>query len=263
MPRGLNIYDELRLQRRVDPDAEAYLSAVERAENQSIESGVKVAVNEFVSGCKIDGIWNAIKACCILAGARTLTGALVPLVGTAPTNINFVAADYNRKTGLLGDGSTKHLNSNRNNNSDPQDSKHIAVFQSTHHSRNATRGAIGNSTFLGGSQLLTTTTQRTFRVNIGTALSDDILVTEGTAQAGMWAASRSSSTSIDGRYAGVSNTYTVLSSSLVSENIDVFRRGANFSNGRITFYSIGESLNLALLDARVTALMEHIGREIA
>jgi hypothetical protein len=57
---------------------------------------------------------TAIKASCILAGARTLAGALVPLAGAAPTNVGpFVSGDYNRKTGLVGDGSTKYLNSNR------------------------------------------------------------------------------------------------------------------------------------------------------
>ena len=103
-----------------DPDAMAYLRAVEDADNQALEQGVQQAVNQFVIGCKSDGIWSAIKASCILAGARTLNGALVPLVGIAPTNFNFVAGDYNRKTGLVGDGSTKYLDSNRNNNADPQ-----------------------------------------------------------------------------------------------------------------------------------------------
>jgi hypothetical protein len=84
-----------------------------------------------VIGCKQDGIWTAIKASCILAGARTLTGALVPLAGTAPTNFNFVDADYNRKTGLVGNGSNKYLNSNRAGNADPQNSFHHAVYGTT------------------------------------------------------------------------------------------------------------------------------------
>jgi hypothetical protein len=86
-----------------------------------------MGVDQFVIGCKSDGIWNSLKASCILAGARTLNGALVPLVGTAPTNFNFVSADYNRETGLKGNGSTKYLNSNRANNADPQDNFHMAV----------------------------------------------------------------------------------------------------------------------------------------
>jgi hypothetical protein len=74
-----------------DPDAGAYIAAVEAADGQLLEFGVGKAINDFVVGCKQDKIWDAIKASCILAGARTLTGALTPLVGTAPTNFNFVS----------------------------------------------------------------------------------------------------------------------------------------------------------------------------
>ena len=95
-----------------DPDAAVYIAAVEAADGQALETATRVAIHSFVKGAKADGFWPAIKASCILAGARTLAGALVPLVGAAPTNNNFVSGDYNRKTGLIGDGSTKYLNSN-------------------------------------------------------------------------------------------------------------------------------------------------------
>jgi hypothetical protein len=87
-----------------------------------------IAINTFVKGCKTDGTWDAIKACCIMAAWDGLDGALYPLKGTAPTNFNFVSGDYNRETGLVGDGSTKYLDSNRNNNADPQNSQHMALY---------------------------------------------------------------------------------------------------------------------------------------
>ena len=74
-----------------DTDAGNYIQAVEAADGQALEAATRQAINNFVVGCKQDGIWSAIKASCILAGARTLNGALVPLVGTAPTNNNFVS----------------------------------------------------------------------------------------------------------------------------------------------------------------------------
>ena len=70
----------------LDRDAAVYLNAVAVADGEQLEPAVRKAINDFVNGCKQDGIWDAIKASCILAGARTLAGALVPLVGTAPTN---------------------------------------------------------------------------------------------------------------------------------------------------------------------------------
>jgi hypothetical protein len=92
-----------------DANAAAYVAAVEAADSQALEDGVRQAIDNFVLGCKADGIWDAIKASCILAGARTLNGALVPLAGTAPTNFNFVSGDYNRKTGLVGNATNKSL----------------------------------------------------------------------------------------------------------------------------------------------------------
>ncbi len=65
-----------------DEDAGNYIQAVEASDGQALAGSTTKAINNFVIGCKQDGIWNAIKASCILAGARTLAGALVPLVGT-------------------------------------------------------------------------------------------------------------------------------------------------------------------------------------
>jgi hypothetical protein len=244
-----------------DPDANTYLAAVQAEDGQLLEPDVRIAVNNFIVGCKADGIWDAIKTSCILAGARTLNGALVPLVGTAPTNVNFVSDDYNRKTGLAGDGSTKYLNSNRNNNADPQDSKHAAVYVSESETRNATRAAIcsrqagGTS---GATHLLTTSALVVARVN-----TDRISQTFSPAPfTGLFGGSRSSSSSSIMRFNGI-NTVNVETSSTSGAVIDVFsRNGGDFSNARLAFYSIGESLDLALLDTRVTTLMSDLAAAI-
>jgi hypothetical protein len=57
-----------------DEDAGNYIQAVETADAQALEPATRKAINNFVIGCKQDGIWTAIKAGCILAGARTLPG---------------------------------------------------------------------------------------------------------------------------------------------------------------------------------------------
>lgn len=180
----------------LDPDAAAYIAAVEAADGQSLEGGVKTAYDAFIRGCKSDGIWDAIKASCILAGARTLNGALVPLRGNAPTSFNFVSGDYDRKTGLVGDGATKYLSSNRNNDDDPQNSKHLSVFRTTSETRNTTRVAIGNGLGApGDSHLISTTTLRIYRVNYNTGGS----LTDSTTASGFWGTSRSISSAVIGR----------------------------------------------------------------
>jgi hypothetical protein len=243
-----------------DVDATLYIQTVEAADGQRLESGVATAINSFVLGCKADGIWTAIKASCILAGARTLTGALVPLAGAAPTNFNFVSGDYNRKTGLVGDGSTKYLDSNRNNNADPQNSKHISTYVTNHAARTSTQSFMGaGGAATGASTLVVTTTDRFWRLNSSNAIGQ----AEVTALAGLWGASRASSSEISITYAGVTTLGQTLASSTPRDgNILVYCRNNSTNTGveqftpsRIAFYSIGESLDLALLDARVTTLI--------
>jgi hypothetical protein len=242
-----------------DDDASTYIEAVEVADTQVLETATRYAINDFVIGCKQDGIWTAIKASCILSGARTLAGVLVPLAGTAPINVGglFVSGDYNRKTGLKGDASTKYLNANRNNNVDPQNSRHLGVY-ATEKSATTVRALIGTNIASGRSRifinsandLLTNHSDATNNTSAGS-------YTVGT---GLIAISRSSSASYDLRAAGITTAIAVASSSPGSSDLSVFANaGQNLSAPRLAFYSIGESLNLAALDARVTALITAFG----
>jgi hypothetical protein len=235
-----------------DADAEAYLTAVQAADGEFLEVAVRDAINAFVVGCKADGIWNAIKASCIMAGARTLNGALTPLVGTAPTNFNFVSDDYNRKTGLVGNGvngnGTKYLNSNRSHTDDPQDSFHVSAFVST----------VGTFTMAGTG----TATGRTSLGELGVRLRSNALsVTGATCSANTFTGgSRASSTAVTRRVNSATVSGSSTSETPAAGNIFVFARNnagtADFyGSHRLSFYSIGESLDLALLDARVTTLM--------
>jgi hypothetical protein len=241
-----------------DPDAAVYVAAVEAADGEALETATKVAIHSFVKGCKADGIWPAIKASCILAGARTLTGALVPLVGAAPTNFNFVSGDYNRKTGLVGDGSTKYLDSNRNNNADPQDSNHNAVYVSSAGQSGALGIYIGAGETASGANNLGrsggTPTDFIFR-NRASNTSLFVSANQGAAT-GFAGASRSNASNFVGRVGGSNSTFTHPSGAVSSFQVFIFKReSAGITNARLAFYSIGESLNLALLDARVTDLI--------
>ena len=263
MPRGVTEYDEYQFQQVLEPEALDYINKVERAEKRSTESGVRLAINDFVRGCKIDGTWNAIKACVILCGAQTLTGALIPLVGAAPTNFNFVAADYNRKTGLVGDGSTKYLNSNRNNNTDPQNSKHIAAYLSSYTDLDNVSFAISSSntgSTIGVSQI---TLNGNVNTIVGRANSTQNLplpaVYGGSFLVGV---ARNSNTTITLRSNNTTVTGAKNSQVPNDANIQIYGFTTNYTSARIAFYSIGEGLDLALLDARVTALINNISTGI-
>jgi hypothetical protein len=203
-------------------------------------------------GCKTDGIWNAIKASCILAGARTLTGALVPLVGNAPTNFNFVSGDYDRKTGLVGDASTKYLDSNRNNNADPQNSNHNAFYASTFGGTSISiMGAADPFNENGANSMGLTADGSAFARNrTGTGLVSTVATT------GLLGTSRSSSGSYVFRHSSSNNTASQVSQTASNRNVLVFGRAITIlAPSSLAFYSIGESLDLALLDARVTTLI--------
>ena len=218
------------------------------------------AINGFVVGCKQDGIWDAIKACCIMAAWDGLDGALYPLKGAAPTNYNFVAGDYNRETGLIGDRSTKYLDSNRNNNSDPQNSRHIALYADIPNNDNRCLiGVRSAGTNTGGAEIRHTATTYCNP-------STDTATTTAIPSLGLnfLGYSRSISASYESRRNGSSSTISMTSGAPVSTNVIIYTRTdlAIASNARLAFYSIGESLDLTKLDTRVSALITAIGAAI-
>jgi hypothetical protein len=236
-----------------DEDASDYILAVEAADGQTLEPLTRKAINEFVLGCKADGIWTAIKASCILAGARTLAGALVPLVGTAPTNGGpFVSGDYNRKTGLVGDGATKYLDSNRAGNTDAQNNVHQGLYVSTADPP-ATKLYLGGTSGPGGFSL-GVANNVLFTRNQSDAFS---LSSTSSSTTGFLGTTRSESASYATRFAGNAVTVATASQPPAANNIWVFAQngGSYYSNARLSYYSIGSALDLAKLDARVTQLM--------
>lgn len=237
----------------VDPDAADYFARIVAA-GSTISAGNQAAVNAFVVGCKADGIWSAIKASCILAGADDLTGALVPLVGAAPTNFNFVAGDYSRTTGLKGDGLSKNLNANRDNAADPQNSKHIYARVSEIDTTGAvTWHLIGTTNVNGGSHLRYSSGFWNFRANGTLRIASSVIGLGG------YGCTRNNSTDHTQMEAGVALSFPRLSS-LLSGETRIFARSGGFerSNARLSFYSIGEHLDLTLLDARLTTLMSSL-----
>jgi hypothetical protein len=242
----------------LDADAAAYIAAVEAADGATLEAGVKWDIDQFVRGCKADGIWNAIKASCILAGARTLSGALVPLAGTAPTNFNFVSGDYNRKTGLVGDNSTKYLNSNRASNADPQNSHHYSIYCSALPTTGGFPVAIGSTIY--GTTGATFLYRRRSAGNRWEAYSRNDVNPTTTNLTGTTASfvgsSRDTPSNVYIRANQVTGLNSINSQTPGSDLTYVFRhQGSDYFNGRLAFYSIGESIDLALLDARVTTLI--------
>jgi hypothetical protein len=245
-----------------DPDAAAYITAVEAADTAAGQSGgletaTRVAIHSFVKGCKSDGIWPAIKASCILSGARTRLGALVPLVGPTPTNFNFVDADYDRKLGLLGNGSNKRLASGYQFAGSNLNNAHLAAYASSLNTVLSTGAlvSVGAGTELrhGGSGEPTSI--------IYQSNNTDGSVNVGTSSAGLYGWSRSTATTRSYRYPSTTVTGSSNSTGVQTDIVSIFARSNATIYGahRLAFYSIGESLDLALLSTRVSALITAFG----
>ena len=244
----------------LDADALAYINNVEAAEGQQLESGVRQAISDFVAGCKSDGIWNSFVSCCILAGARTLNGALIPLVGTAPSNVNFTAGDYSR-IGLQG-GSSKYLNSNIADNSIPQDNFHMAIWQQQA-LPSGTRSSIGVQKAVPyyTSSIIHSGNNTFPRAR---ASSSTITTLVQGASIGLFGVSRNNSASYNEKRPNAS-VGTLLNNSGTPLNLPYYIFSSNNNGGALTsytgtlsFYSVGGSLNLEMLSNRVSALMSTI-----
>lgn len=215
------------------------------------------AINTFVKGCKTDGTWDAIKACCIMAAWDGLTGALYPLKGAAPTNFNFVSGDYDRETGLKGDGSTKYLSSNTLNSSNPINNNHLSVWKN-----DIVAGA--NPYFIGVVSGIDINA-----IGQGGIYNNSSANVAGAYAVGLIGVSRATASTVTVKRPGaIAVSGSLASTAAPSLSHFVYNLNVNGSPGtfwsasRLSFYSIGESLDLALLDARVSTLMTDIGAAI-
>jgi len=224
------------------------------------------AINAFVVGCKSDNIWDSIKACCILSGWNNLDGCLTPIKGDAPTNYNFVANDYNLLTGLQGDGSTKYLDSNRAMNADPLNDQHVTIYASAVIGGPACH--IGANQAGSSSETGITQADPQFSADLYfKSRSNTIVLASNSGLASRFIGlSRTSGLSFNYRINNTNNVAEIASSDSVTINIFVFARGRSsngadiYSDARLAFYSIGEALDLELLDNRVSTLIKDLAK---
>ena len=247
-----------------DADAIDYLSRMATADGAGVEVGVATAINAFFRYTKASGVFNAIKASCILCGARTLNGALVPLAGAAPANNNFISDDYTRggaTPGLKGDGSTKRL-SQVNTATPLQNSAHQAVYLSANSAfvapSLATHVAEWPTSGTAGRTQIDTNTSQTFtrcRETTGSSL--------GSTSLGVIGISRSDSAGYVRRVGQANATITEASTGIPEQVVYVFNNSSgSYSDARLAFYSIGESLDLEALDDAVSTLVTAIGAAV-
>jgi hypothetical protein len=248
-----------------DYDVDAYIARVQQADNAALEIAVKTLLYNFITGLKSDGLWTAMKNTIPLVGARTLAGALVPMSGPSPTNFNFVDADYNRKTGLKGNGTTKYLLSGRNNNASPQDDTHNYVYITAEDTSMTSTAYMGAGVADNGSNLLGKSGSAPYN-NVVRSRSSTAF-TAATSGTGGLGITRNNGANYTLRIAGADQTVTQASQTPYDGLMGIFARVAGgtptiHTNGRIVFASQGLSLTLSQLDARVATYMSALSAAI-
>lgn len=240
-----------------DSDCLTYLSAVAAADGAGVEVGVAVAVDTFFRDTKAAGVFDALKASCILCGARTITGALVPLAGDAPTSNGFVSGDYSRTDGITGDG-TSYIDSGRANDDDPQNDNHNAVYVTAANTVSG-GGLLIGATGAGGVGQNAIGSQPVFsRAYTRNRSSAASLFAGQHSATGLVALNRSSGSAYTARFGGSDTVLAVASDGRTTDNVTIF----NQTNATIAFYSIGTAVDLAALDTAVTNLITAIGEAL-
>jgi len=252
-----------------DRDALAYIRAVEEADGAYLETDVKVAINNLVSGLKAEGLWESMASTCLLCGPRTLAGALVPLRGDAPTAYGgWASGDYDRATGLTGDPTASlYLDSNFPADSTDDDDHHIAVYVAN--GDPSSHVDIGYSGVTSYSQILSNASNNLILYYLGR--NSIAYSPSGTGQGdttGLIGLTSDSGSSFDFRFNQTTGTATASASqSLETLNYFVFARNNIetpdvYSQSKLSFYSAGSSLDLAKLDTHVSAYVTAIGAAI-
>ena len=206
--------------------------------------------------------WDTMGTMTTLVGKKW-EGLLVPLrdgmnVGTNVDD-NFVIGDFNAKTGLIGDGSTKYINSNRNNNADGRDDQSMGVWLTSVTTLTSYVSPMGADE----SHWAKRATSSSTYVPRNRSSTANVFNTDGIFMPGYEGMSRSNSANFDFREKGGTRTLTRASSSPVDQNVFVMARNsatgaALHSNERSSLYHIGPALNLATLDGILTEYMSRI-----
>jgi hypothetical protein len=252
-----------------DRDAETYIAAVEAADGLQLEQSVRAAILQFVVGLKEDNVWRLLKSTCILSGAKTLSGALVPLVGGSITNANFVSVDYNRRTGLQGNGTNKSLRTSLVGNTLSGNSYHMFV-SGPNLPRPLSAQAAACGVYQGNYPSTVDLMFANFGVRearSGTALAQNTASVSlaSAITAGTLCVSKTSTVDVRLYQNGVTCGYAtagVHTASMTTLAFSVFGRNENgttlyHSAARLNFFSIGDGLSMTAslaLHERVTAL---------
>lgn len=248
---------------QVTADVQDYAAVVASRDGQPLESTAIGSVYRFVKSLKDQGLWDKFSVICTTCVARTISGSLVPLKGTyaqIPNTSNFT---YNRRTGILPINTSAVITLNMTPNDLQATNNHIAAYANT------------LNTFSGGDLI-----GDGFQAN-------SMVIGRRTAVSGFETRNKNSSTntsssphwtapSLVGSTRSTSASYTIrvaksnrTVSAGITDQLNTINTGSirlfQFWNGtgnfRVPFYSMGQAIDLAALEATVEAFLTDLRLE--
>ena len=202
--------------------------------------------------------WDTMESAASFVGVG-IQGITVPLRNgmTVLTQNNFVAADLDQLTGLLGDASTKSINTNWDHGTSSQDDFSVSVYPTTTTTTGYLFGA-GRSGVSGISNMSAAANCRNHAITQKSGYSNSLA-------GNISGSSRSSSTGFNVRSAGTDFAATVTSEAPLSRNLFVFSRtldgsdtAETLTDARLATYHAGPALNLATLEGLQATLLAEV-----
>lgn len=240
--------------RRYDSDAWSWIQAVETADGQTLETGVRLAMNALVIDLKSSSLWTGITSMLVKCGPRTLAGAIIDIKTPASswTNNNFVSGDYNRTTGIKGDGINKRLISTVVNNTLAQDNR--AIWEYVH-----TVATVDDTSYFGNGGPDYATRYNATDCEFHLSRNSGLFVHAGSNAPGLIGASRSSSAEFISRGGQTNQTNTNTSAAPNSSTInfywDLF---GTYSDHRGQASYIGAAHDMAAIETIIAAYIARI-----
>lgn len=226
-----------------DADAILWAQKIEQADQLLLPRAIKVLMSDHVAALKDQNLWSSIQRSAYFFLGQTLAGALRSMKGTDPVGVNLVSGDFNRATGIKGDGSSKNIRLECLANDTAQDSVHL-LADFTENPTVDNIAALGYG--LGGDGALNIIWRNNPRWQYRGRVNTVATGTTGTTT-GIAGINRASSTTYTPYRNGVAEAEQTVTSQTPAANAPLYLLGSSaiiFSNARARWYSYGDSLNV-------------------
>jgi hypothetical protein len=207
--------------------------------------------------------WDDMPCHCLFAGVG-YAGTIVPLRDgmVVPTLVNFVSGDHNAVTGLKGDGSTKYVNTNRNNNAEAQNSQSLSVYIDTVHTSGTSGFYVDGGQAGSGASGLVRSGATPSNILFRSRNNGANTAPQG-ATTGFVGHSRAASTGYRARAGATNYDFTQSSQTPANATMGLFARGIDFTpadycDARLKSYHVGPALDLEVLEGLQNTLFTAI-----